>query len=141
MVLKYSSGRKTSVSYPKFLMEERLGRYLEPDETVDHIDCDFTNDDISNLRIIGRSKHTSNDVKRYKSQKFLCPECKEVFGLKGARLHNAIHNRIKDRAGPFCSRHCAGVYGKKIQMGGFSLEVELVVPEYTTNKELQRLEV
>lgn len=44
------TGKKTSISYAKYLMEVHLGRYLKSDETVDHIDNDYTNNHISNLR-------------------------------------------------------------------------------------------
>lgn len=41
-------------SYPRYLLEQYLGRELEKEETVDHIDEDFTNDVISNLQILSR---------------------------------------------------------------------------------------
>ena len=48
--------RKT-ISYPKYLVEKHLNRYLQYNETVDHIDEDFTNNDLSNLRVVSRSEH------------------------------------------------------------------------------------
>ena len=37
MVIHYEDGSKGTKSYPKYLMEQKLGRELESDETVDHI--------------------------------------------------------------------------------------------------------
>lgn len=50
-----SIAKRTTVSYPKLLMEIKLGRRLGPDETVDHIDDDKTNDAYSNLQILSRA--------------------------------------------------------------------------------------
>lgn len=46
-------------SYPRFLLEEKLGRPLLPEETVDHIDGDFKNDSPDNLRPLSRSENSS----------------------------------------------------------------------------------
>lgn len=131
--------RKT-VSYPKFLVEIYMDRYLEESETVDHIDGDYTNNELGNLRVLDRSKHISADVKRYATQKFCCPECSIEFNLEGRKLHDAIWNRRKGRCGPFCSRSCAGRYGQRVQMGEPKLPVQSVVPSYTTNKLTESLQ-
>ena len=54
--------KRTTVSYPKYLMEQHLGRKLTDDETVDHIDEDYTNDAISNLRIIPRADNAKRSA-------------------------------------------------------------------------------
>lgn len=46
---------RKSVSYPKYLKELELGRYLNDNETVDHNDQDFYNDTLSNLIVRFRS--------------------------------------------------------------------------------------
>ena len=45
--------------YARVLMERHLGRKLRNDEVVHHIDCDKSNDDISNLRVMTPSEHMS----------------------------------------------------------------------------------
>ena len=42
-----------------FVMEAVLGRRLEDDEVVHHIDNDKTNNDISNLQLMSHGEHTS----------------------------------------------------------------------------------
>ena len=46
-----------TISYPKYIVEKYINRYLLPNETVDHIDCDFRNNELSNLRIVDRKVH------------------------------------------------------------------------------------
>ena len=41
--------KRITLSYPKYLIEVHLDRYLEKEETVDHIDGNFLNNVISNL--------------------------------------------------------------------------------------------
>lgn len=135
VVVIYPNGNRTTVSYPKYLTECRLGRYLSDNETVDHTDTDFNNNVPSNIEVKDRSQHVKDDVRRYKSQSFICPGCGKKFLLSGRKLHDAIWNRKRNKAGPFCSRSCAGKYGKSVQLGEQKLlPVNKIIPEYTTNK-------
>jgi hypothetical protein len=112
-------------------MEQHLGRKLKPNETVDHFDRDFTNDDISNLVVREIEEHSHLDAKFRKSKSFDCPQCNTQFKLKGFQLNDATQNREKGKAGPFCSRSCAGTYGAAVQNGRQAkLEVHSIVPEY-----------
>lgn len=55
VVLYFSNGKRKTISYPKFVMEIHLERLIIEPETIDHIDCDFYNNDVSNLVIVSRS--------------------------------------------------------------------------------------
>ena len=104
-------GRKT-ISYPKALMECHLKRKLEDNETVDHKDEDFTNDDFSNLRVITRSANSSRSaIKRFPIFGN-CLMCNSEFELSRGQ----IAKRANKNAGPFCSRKCSGQYGKMMQL-------------------------
>lgn len=113
VIIISEDGTRKTVSYPKWLMEQHLGRQLDPNlETIDHIDGDFTNNDISNLRIIPRSKHTSEDNIRAKLVEVTCVLCgAKVF----RRAVDIRHHSKQGKSGPFCSRSCAGKYGTLIQ--------------------------
>ena len=50
-----SSMDHKTISYPKYLVECQLQRYLTKNETVYHIDGDFTNNDLTNLRVVDRT--------------------------------------------------------------------------------------
>lgn len=132
--IRYPNGKWGTKSYPKYLMEQRLGRYLLPNETVDHIDGNFTNDDTDNMRVISRSLHVIEDVKRCKPRRFICPLCGCSFVLSNRKFHDAVQNRLRGRVGPFCGKSCAGKYGKSVQLGSKKGEVILIDQQYTTIK-------
>ena len=104
--IHYISGLRKTVSYPKFLVEMELGRFLEPNEIVHHIDGDFTNNEMSNLEVLDRSEHGYQHATK-NMEEFTCPICKEKFTLTGKKLHNvrSSHSR-RVYAGPFCSDVC-----------------------------------
>ena len=115
MSVYFDDGSKSTRSYPKWLMEQKLGRALHPvKETVDHIDRDFTNDSLENLRVVPMGKHAREDHVRVRRVQVTCVRCRKK-ALKRARdLHN---NAKKGKAGPFCSRRCAGKYSAEVQNG------------------------
>lgn len=139
VIVVASSAVKRTVSYPKYIVEMHINRYLVGDETVDHIDMDINNNHITNLQIINKCDHIRLDVRRFKAKIFVCPYCLLNFTLLGRKLNDAIQNRKKGKAGPFCSRSCSGKYSKDIQMGANPLTVIQIKPAYTTNKHLQSL--
>jgi len=105
--IKHENGRKQTKSYPRYLLEQHLNRELLPEETVDHIDNDFTNNQIENLQVLSLSENSKKQHKDFprKTITFFCPHCnKEV-----TKWDNEVKgNRKKGKAGPFCSRSCAG---------------------------------
>ena len=44
-MIVFPNKKRKTISYPKYLMEVHLGRYLDIDETIDHIDGNFLNND------------------------------------------------------------------------------------------------
>jgi hypothetical protein len=108
------NGKRRTVSYPKWLMELQLGRKLDPNlETVDHMDSNFDNNDLSNLRIVPRDQHSADDTRRVKLIKFTCAWCDKEF----ERSPRLIRDKAKkNKAGPFCSRNCAGKYSRMLQL-------------------------
>lgn len=114
--LVYPNGRKRTVSYPKYLMEIKLGRELDPKkETIDHIDGNFLNNDFKNLRILPIEQHVSEDTVQYKSLKCICLWCKNTFTRIGKQVSTDARNRRRNIVGPFCSRRCSGKYGVAVQ--------------------------
>jgi HNH endonuclease len=47
-------GTNITYSYPKLLLEMKMGRKLIKGETCDHKDDNFTNDSIDNLQVLTR---------------------------------------------------------------------------------------
>ena len=115
IILKFNDGTKKGMSYPKYLMEMHLERYLEKDETVDHIDGKPLNNELSNLRGLNRQEHCSNDCIRNNSIIVTCTYCGKTFEIEGNKI-NSRNRRDRHQSGYFCSRRCSGKYGKEIQL-------------------------
>ncbi len=111
-VILYDGVKRTTLSYPRYLMANHLGRDLLPEETVDHIDGDFTNDAIENLQILTREE---NSAKEGEVVAFICPQCRTRFELRSKKLRNSRVNGKKGKVGPFCTKKCAGKYGSELQ--------------------------
>ena len=120
---------RRTVSYPKYVMEVYLDRYLDIDETIDHIDSNPLNNEISNLRIMSRKIHCANDAIRNKDVKVKCTYCGKEFIIPGKVLH--YRNRAdRHQSGYFCSKRCSSKYGREIQLKLREPEIiERVVPE------------
>lgn len=114
VIIVENNGKRRTVSYPKWLMELQMGRRLDPDmETVDHIDSDIDNNDISNLRVMPRDEHSTEDTRRVKPVTFTCAWCDKEF----ERSPRLVRDKAKkNKAGPFCSRGCAGKYSRQLQL-------------------------
>ncbi len=58
LIVRLTSGKTQTRSYPRAIMELYLGRILNyPEETVDHIDSNPMNNRIENLQILSRSEN------------------------------------------------------------------------------------
>lgn len=108
------NGVRRTVSYPKWVMECQLGRKLDENlETIDHWDSNHSNNELSNLRIVPRDQHSADDTRRVKLIKFNCAWCDKEF----ERSPRLIRDKAKkNKAGPFCTRICAGKYSRMLQL-------------------------
>jgi hypothetical protein len=126
---KGSENKLKTISYPKALVEIREGRRLNKDETVDHDDQDFTNDELSNLIIRDRVDHCKLDARRRKEIHGNCIWCGNGLILTRSQLDGRS-------VGPFCSKKCSGKYGVSVQRGGNQLERIVIRSEYYNLKNL-----
>lgn len=102
---------RRTVSYPKLLAEINLGRRLLDNETVDHQDRDFNNNDFSNFVIRPKAEHSSLDALRVRVGDVNCQICGESF----TPTRNQLGERVSHKPGPFCSKKCASSYRFKVQ--------------------------
>lgn len=102
-----ADGRLKDVLYSRYLMEQHLGRHLEPWEHVDHVDEDKTNDRLENLQVLSNSANMKKHAKRKRTVTmwaFKCPQCDTDFTAKASSVR---YNKRKGCNGPFCSRSCS----------------------------------
>jgi len=113
VIIKNDDGTSKTISYPKHLMQQYLGRELTCDETVHHKDGNHDNNDLNNLELIPRSEHSANDTRRVKKVKFHCAWCNKEF----ERSPRLVRDKAKKgKVGPFCDRTCAGKYSRHLQL-------------------------
>lgn len=108
-IILINNKKRTTISYPRFLLEQHLQRKLLPTETVDHINNDFTDNRIENLQILTliENNKKENILHPRKTYTFICPNCEK----EATKWENNVKNNLKKgKQGPFCSRKCAGQY-------------------------------
>ena len=105
--------KRKELAFARYKIEVHIGRFLDTNEVVHHIDKDHTNDDISNLKIVSRSEHQSFHKEEAKhpvklSSNFVCPSCKKNFILEGHKLAVVKYESLRNykNRGPYCSRKC-----------------------------------
>lgn len=119
-VILYESRKRRTVSYPKYIMQQIHGKELGPDETVDHIDEDKYNNSPLNLQILTRKENATKSAVYRHHEFFICPVCAKTFSKPGSQYRN---NQLRqNKAGPFCSRKCAGRYNASRQYGTYEFD-------------------
>ena len=122
--------RKT-ISYPKALVEVSRGHCLLSEETVDHEDRNFQNNEIQNLTVRERKLHSQLDALRVEVSQIDCPICSKSFTPR----KDQINTRAQTKAGPFCSKQCVGKYGSSVQAGKETLSRTPFGKRYYTLKD------
>ena len=116
-VRAYNKKLKRGKSYPRVLMELKLGRPLEPYEQVHHIDENPLNNDLDNLEIALLGEHQREHSTKYKENIISkCVYCGKEIVLTPIQQRNITREAKRGRKSPFCSRVCSGKYGKEEQL-------------------------
>lgn len=97
-------GSRTSVSYARYLMSVKLGRFLNPEEHVDHINNNPMDDYIENLQILSHAENNRKGRKRTMIQ-LICPICNSQF----EREARQVNHKIAAGKNLTCSRKCGGI--------------------------------
>lgn len=107
------SGRYIVRSFPRILMEVKLGHPLKPDEDVHHIDGDVTNNDLTNLEVIDHREHERRHFKKYFDKVITCEVCGKEFlwtGKQESNYQNDLKRNV--RRARCCSKHCSYLFSK-----------------------------
>src|ERR1700757_1349749 len=96
-------GKKGSIAkqLARILLEIKLNRRLDINETVDHIDGDITNDAIDNLQLLSREDNAGKAAIRRKQIKDKCIYCKKEFILTRNQTNAYKWKGHENTAGPF----------------------------------------
>lgn len=117
----YDKETKKVTSYPRLLMAIILGRPLEADEDVHHIDGNPSNNDVSNLKVINHVEHERQHGTKYyyEDKEMICPICGNHFIWSVSSQRNKRREISCGRnkgSGPYCSCHCRGIANQQEQM-------------------------
>lgn len=112
VILRLDDGKLTTKSYARFLYEQQNGEIGDIDLTIDHVDEDVTNDILENFELLTRA---DNIRKAARTEMYygVCPICDTEFEKP---MRTVRGNWKKGKAGPFCSRFCAGFRNKEVQL-------------------------
>jgi hypothetical protein len=105
--------KNITVSYPKFLMECKLGRLLRPNEEIDHINENTLDNRLSNLQILTKKQNRQKEIlSRFGPKiKVNCINCNKVIFASKSQFWGKRK---------FCSHKCvtkfyaANQYGNKL---------------------------
>lgn len=104
----------------RIVMENKLCRLLNSKEVVHHINENKKDNRIENLELMQKSDHSREHM--YKIGKNMvvlkCPNC----GIEFIRAKNNCF-LVKNEEFNTCSRHCRGVFSRKIQLNGKTPEI------------------
>jgi len=105
--IRRDDGSESVVSYPRILMEMKLGKPLDPSIDVHHIDGDKSNNDLDNLALIPHGYHQSLH-RKYHDKIMTCDCCGRLFVWKSKTQSNYYRDlhRSKQRF-ITCSKKCA----------------------------------
>jgi hypothetical protein len=103
------NGEPHIVSYPRLLMEQKLGRPLEPNEDVHHIDEDYNNNDIDNLEVILHGEHQRKHSQKYINTIEKCMICGKMFQMSSSQWSLFMRDIRRNRHRILtCGKTCAG---------------------------------
>lgn len=98
---------RTTISYARYLMSVHLGRFLNKDETVDHINEDKLDDRIENYQILSRLDNKAKSQSKARLFEFVCPVCNSSFTLTARQSYK--------KENPSCSNKCKYEKQRKVK--------------------------
>ena len=108
----------------RIVMENHLGRLLDPSEVVHHINECKKDNRVENLEILTSSEHAKHHMLQHgrKMVELKCPECNQIFVIERRQSYLAKNGEYT-----CCSRSCRGRFSRFIQLCGKTAKVELAI--------------
>lgn len=103
------NGDKHVCSYPRILMEQKLGRPLKPNEDVHHKDENPDNNELNNLEIYMHGEHQRMHSAKFKDTAEICIICGNQFIMPAAKW-SRFYSEMKRGINRYltCCKSCAG---------------------------------
>ena len=129
VILFNSKSDRSTISYARYLMSVKLGRFLNKDEYVDHINGDKLDDRVENYQIVScKDNNIKSKIQTKSSEMYVklsCGVCGNIFEKPRNKTHLIIPKKST-----YCSRHCGG---KSLTVGVSSTILEV----YRKDKEFE----
>ncbi len=112
----------------RIVVENHLGRLLNGDEIVHHIDGNKKNNSIENLQVLDNINHSRlhRCLEGQTYVKLKCPNCGKEFEKEKRKTF--LTKKYKYNC-TCCSKHCRGVLYRKIQLYGLTTEINHAISE------------
>ena len=112
----------------RIIMENHLGRLLNTDEVVHHLNHNKKDNRLENLQILSNKEHSK--IHGFEQGivvcKLKCPQCGRIF-MKQKRQTHLVKKSILNCT--FCSRMCNGKFVRKIQLHGLTPDMKNAISE------------
>ena len=106
----------------RIVMENYLGRLLNSKEVVHHKNGNTKDNHLENLEVMLLSEHSrGHQNSGRKMIELICPACGVHF------IREKRHLNRKKNSCTCCSSRCRGIFSRKIQLFGKTLEVERAI--------------
>ncbi len=115
------------VLYHRIVVENALGRLLDSDEVVHHINGNKKDNILENLQVLTSSEHARlHGLEKFRDFcQLKCPWCSAIF----ERPRNKTFLCSSRNKYTCCSKSCRGSLSRKIQLHGLTAEVEVAISE------------
>lgn len=114
----------------RIIMENYLGRILEDNEVVHHLNHDKFDNRLENLQVLTHNKHSKLHAldKGRKWDRLKCPICNKIFEMA---YNNTVYQKYPGDStkSQCCSRSCGCKLGRMKQLNKITHEVEIAISE------------
>lgn len=121
-----NAGKYGYVLEHRIIMENYLGRLLNPNEVVHHINSNKKDNRIENLELMTCSEHARKHAMQ-RGRKYVelkCPECYIIFNKPKNKTFLQKKNRYT-----CCSIRCRDKFSRKIKLYGITHAIEKAISE------------